>query len=439
MTKAVIKSVKEGSVAKECEIESGDILLEINGQKVTDILDYRFLVCEEELLIKIEKKNGDIEEIEIEKDAYEDLGIEFECGLISPPKCCANKCIFCFIDQNPKGMRESIYFKDDDTRMSFFQGNYITLTNLSKKDIDRIIKMRISPVNISVHTTNPNLRIKMLSNKRAGEIYSVMKRLAQNFIEMNAQIVLCPGYNDKKELEKTIDDLYKLYPQVKSVAVVPLGLTKHREGLCKLTPITKKDALDCLEIVGKKQKRFLKEHFTRFVYASDEFYLKAEKELPDSSFYEEYPQLENGVGLLSLLKDEFYKALEKMPKSDITHSIAVITGEAAYPTIKEIASALEKKFCGVKVSVYKIKNNFYGDTVTVSGLLCGCDITEQLKDVIKEKEALISKSMLKSNTNLFLDDYTTNRVEEELKIRIIPTENDGERLLKALLKMEETK
>ena len=311
MERHVIKKVLENSIAKELELEAGDVLLEINGEKIEDIFDYQYMINDEYIEVLVEKPDGEQWELEIEKDYDEDLGIEFENGLMDNYKSCVNKCIFCFIDQMPKGMRDTLYFKDDDSRLSFLQGNYVTLTNMRDKDIDRIIKYRLNPINISFQTTNPELRCKMLNNKKAGEALKKVDRLFEEGIEMNGQIVLCKNYNDGEELERTIRDLTKYIPYLKSLSIVPVGLTKYREGLTKLEAFTKEDAIKVIETVSKWQEKLMKEHRTHFVHASDEWYILAEQELPKEDTYDGYLQLENGVGMLRLLIDEFNEALEK--------------------------------------------------------------------------------------------------------------------------------
>jgi len=358
--------VEPDSLAEEAGIDAGDILLKVSGHEIHDILEYRYLMSEYEVTVTIEKKNGDIEEILIEND-YEDIGIEFESGLMDNAKSCTNKCIFCFIDQLPEGMRETVYFKDDDTRLSFLQGNYVTLTNMSDEELDRMIAMRVSPINISVHTTNPELRVKMLNNRFAGRVYDIMKRFSENNIHMNCQIVLCPGINDGAELERTVFDIKKLYPYVDSLAIVPVGLTGHREGLCELKEFDKEGSKKVIERVTRWQEEFLREIGTRLVYLSDEFYINAGEELPEPEDYEGYPQIENGVGLIPSLKEEFFAALSMVKKKSKRH-ISVATGELAYDFIKGLCEKLEEK-TGITIDVYAIKNEFFGGGVNVSGLV----------------------------------------------------------------------
>ncbi len=416
--------VEPGSYAYEAGLEKGDKILLINGNDFYDILEYRYLTAEYEVMLTVEKKNGDIEEITIEND-YEDLGIEFSNSLIDTAKSCKNKCIFCFIDQLPKGMRETVYFKDDDTRLSFLQGNYVTLTNLNDDDLDRLIKMRVSPINISVHTTNPDLRVKMLCNKNAGRIYEIMKRFADNGIYMNCQIVLCRDYNDKDELDRTIGDIAALYPYVESLSVVPVGLTAYREGLCQLDAFDKESSKEVIEQVEKWQKRLMDEISTRLVYLSDEFYINADVEIPKAEEYEGFPQIENGVGLVASMYEEFLSAVKMLKYKKGKREVSLITGELSYEFINGLAKELEKLCKGLKVNVYPIKNNFFGGGVNVSGLVVGGDIMEQLKDKMLGKMAFIPASMLRTGEDVFLDDTTLEEVERFLNVPIGVMMNDG--------------
>ncbi len=416
--------VEPGSYADEAGLESGDKILSINKNEFYDILEYRYLTAEYEVVLEVLKKNGDVEEITIEND-YEDLGIEFSNALISDAKSCRNKCIFCFIDQLPKGMRETVYFKDDDTRLSFLQGNYVTLTNLSDEEIDRLIKMRVSPINISVHTTNPDLRVKMLNNKNAGRIYEIMKRFSKNSMYMNTQIVLCRDYNDKEELDRTISDIASLSPFVESLSVVPVGLTAYREGLCELKPFDRKSSQEVINQVEKWQKKLKKETGTRLVYLSDEFYINAGEKIPDAEEYEGFPQLENGVGLVASMKEEFDIAVNKIKYKNGKREVSLITGELASDFIKMLAQKLEKKCKGLKVNVYPVKNNFFGGGVTVSGLVVGRDIVEQLKGKELGDMAFIPSSMLRAGEDVFLDDMTLEEVASKLGVKIEAQNADG--------------
>lgn len=432
MKKNEIKTVFEGSIAEEIGLEIGDAILKINNTEVRDILDYRFLMSDEEILLTVQTKQGEVVDVEIEKEVYEDLGVEFESGLIDGAKSCANRCVFCFIDQLPPGMRETLYFKDDDTRLSFFQGNYVTLTNVPEKEIDRFISMRVSPINVSVHTTNPKLRCEMLKNKNAGNIMERLKKLSDNGILLNAQIVLCPTLNDGAELERTLSDLLSL-GHILSVSIVPIGKTKYRENLCDIPSVDKAKATEVLEIVEKWQKKALKEAGTRLFFASDEFYLKAEREIPPSEEYEHFPQIENGVGLIASMREEFYNALEEGYTLEKRRHVSVATGVSAYNFIKSIAKEAEKRYNNLEVDVYKIVNDFFGEEITVAGLLCGNDIVRQLKGKNLGETLLVSKSMLRDSTDVLLDNITVNEMEKELGVSIKAVENDGYEFLEALL------
>lgn len=426
----LISGVAPGSIAEESGIEKGDTLKYIDGRTVLDILEYKFLCATEFLTLTIEKANGEIEEIEIEKDEYEDLGLEFEYPLLSRAKSCSNKCIFCFIDQLPKGMRKSLYFKDDDSRLSFLQGNYVTLTNLSEEEIMSAAKMRISPINVSVHTTDPELRMKMMGNKNAGRLLDIMKLFSKNGIVMNCQIVLCRGINDGENLKKTIEDLMQL--DVSSVSAVPVGLSDHREGLYPLTAYDKESAAEVIDIIEEYQKTARAKLGTRFIYASDEFYLMAEREIPPYENYEDFPQIENGVGLIASMKDEFYDALEDV-SGEYRKTVSIATGYSIYDFISEISHELEKKAEGLKINVYKIENTVFGKNITVSGLLCGKDIINALKDKELGETLYISKSMLRSGENVLLDDLTTTDLEHEFNVKVVAVESDGYDFIEKIL------
>lgn len=427
-----IKSVAVGSIAEEIGLEPGDVILKINNQEVKDILDYRFLMSDEEIILSVLTKQGEEVEVEIEKEVYEDLGVEFESGLIDGAKSCANRCVFCFIDQLPKGMRKTLYFKDDDTRLSFFQGNYVTLTNVPESEIDRFISMHVSPINVSVHTTNPELRVKMLKNKNAGNIMERMKKLSDNGILLNAQIVLCPSLNDGAELERTLSDLLSL-GHIRSVSIVPIGKTKYRDGLCSIPSVTKEKAAEVLDIIEAWQKKAMKKIGTRLFFASDEFYLKAEREIPPAEEYEHFPQIENGVGLIASMKEEFYNALEENYTLAKKRHVSIVTGVAAFNFIKSIAKMAENRYNNLKVEVFEVVNNFFGEEITVAGLLCGSDIIEKLRGKDLGEELLVSKSMLRDQSDVLLDDITIKDIEKELNVKIRAVENDGYEFLEALL------
>ena len=416
--------VEPDSYAYEAGIEAGDRLLTINGHDFRDILEYRYLISEYEVELEVLKKNGDCEKIFIEND-YEDLGIEFENALIDTAQSCRNKCIFCFIDQLPPGMRETVYFKDDDTRLSFLQGNYVTLTNLNDEDINRLIAMHISPINISVHTTNPELRVKMLNNKNAGNVFSVMKHFAENNMYMNCQIVLCRGYNDGEELERTIADLVPLYPYVESVSVVPVGLTAYREGLCELKAYDRLSSYEVVKQVEAIQTELLEKIGTRLIYLSDEFYINAKLHIPDAQAYEGFPQLENGVGLVASLKEEFDMGMEYLDYANKKREVTVVTGELVYGFISGLCERLMQRCNGLEIHCYPIKNNFFGGCVNVSGLVVGSDIKEQLLGKAIGEEIFIPSSMLRAGEDVFLDNMTLDELEKELQTKIIPIDNDG--------------
>ena len=433
-----ISYVEPNSYAYEAGLVPGDILEKVNGQIFQDILEYRYLISEPEIEIEVKKTDGSVEIITIEND-FCDIGIEFRQGLIDTAQSCKNKCIFCFIDQLPKGMRETVYFKDEDTRLSFLQGNYVTLTNLKDEDIDRLIALHISPINISVHTTNPELRVLMLKNPNASKIYDIMQKFAENNIYMNCQIVLCKNVNDKEHLFKSLDDLTSMYPAVNSISVVPCGLSDHRDGLFKIEPFTKEDAAEIISSVSSYQEKLLEKHGSRIVFLSDEFYLKADMPLPEFEHYEDFPQIENGVGLLASFKDEFDFALENIDESDFPgekRHVSVATGKAAYGFIKTLASEAENQTDSLKIDVYEIENTVFGKNITVAGLLCGRDIVSQLKDKDLGDELLISKSTLRSGEDVLLDDMRVGDIAKALNIKVTPTENDGEAFLYALLGLE---
>lgn len=410
-----IKSVIRKSPADKAGIKGGDLLLKVNSHEINDFLDYQFYVEESSLKIEYEHK-GSVKSVLIKKDEYDDLGLEFETYLMDKERRCKNKCIFCFIDQNPKGMRESIYFKDDDSRLSFLFGNYITLTNLSERDVERIIEMHITPVNISVHTMNEELRVKMMKNPKAGECLHIIGYLAENGISINTQLVLCPGINDGDELRYSLQKLSELHPGVESIAVVPVGITKHRDGLFEMPQYTKETAADVIDIITEFGDKFKEKFGTRLCYASDEFYLKAERPLPDAEYYEDYVQLENGVGMCTSFKDEFMSGLYDIADDTEERKLSLATGEAAYPLIKELSDEVTKKFPNIKINVYKIENNFFGHTVTVAGLVTGRDLIDQLKGKELYDRLIIPDVMLRSEGDLFLDNISVEDVEEALSV-----------------------
>ncbi|MGI6669532.1 MAG: DUF512 domain-containing protein [Acetivibrionales bacterium] len=443
----MIHSIQPGSPAEDAGIEPGDILLSVNGQTVGDIFDYRFLTSEPHVELELKKRNGMFVTVVIDKDQYEDPGIEFDDPLISGAKSCNNKCIFCFIDQLPEGMRDTLYFKDDDSRLSFLSGNYVTLTNMKKNELERIVRYKMSPVNVSVHTTNPELRKFILGNRFAGNIMEQIGILVKGGITVNAQIVLLKGLNDGAELERTLDELSALHPGIASISVVPVGLTKWREGLYKLEPFDSHDASCVVDQVERRQNRFLKQHGTRLVYLADEFYIKAEKDLPSCDEYEDFPQLENGVGMMALFIDEFREYVKRNARKMDRHAgkpgwkrnVSIATGKCSFRYIKQLAQVLERRYNNLKVNVYPVENLFFGENVTVTGLLTGGDLYRQLKGVELGSELLLSRSMLKSGEELFLDDVDVNGLCSRIKTKIVIVENEGGDLAEKILGMYQPK
>lgn len=432
----IVKKVLSGSIAEEMEITPGDALLEINGHKIEDIFDYQYYTQDEYIEILVRKPSGEEWLLEIDKGYDEDLGITFENGLMDDYRSCHNKCIFCFIDQMPKGMRDTLYFKDDDSRLSFLQGNYVTLTNMSDEDVDRIIRYNLSPINVSFQTTNPELRCRMLNNRFAGQALERAWKLAQAGIIMNGQIVLCKGVNDGAELDRSIRDLSAYLPNLESVSVVPVGLSKYRDGLYPLEPFTKEDAQDVLRIIHGWQNKIYPEYGTHFVHASDEWYILAEEELPQEEQYDGYLQLENGVGMLRLLLDEFAEAMEENRingRQARAKHITLATGRLAYRFIKQMAMQMEERYEGLQIDVIAIRNDFFGEMITVSGLLTGQDIMAQLKDRDLGEKLLLPQNVLKSGEPVFLDDYTLDDIEKALQVRIDIVKSSGRDFIEAIL------
>ncbi|MDE7099362.1 MAG: DUF512 domain-containing protein [Ruminococcus sp.] len=414
-------------------IREGDLLAEINGREIKDVIDYMYYASEENLILEIIRNNEKLT-FSIEKDEYDDLGIESDTFLMDKKQRCSNKCIFCFIDQMPPNMRETLYFKDDDTRLSFLQGNYVTLTNLEQEDIDRIIEMKLN-INVSVHTTNPELRVKMMKNKFAGEKLKYLKQMTDGGIRLNCQIVCCPHLNDNAELERTLTDLGNLMPNIDSIAVVPVGVTKYREGLYPLTCFDKDGAGKTIDIIESYQNIFREKYGRRVVFPSDEFFIIAKRELPDAEYYEDYPQYENGVGMIRSLIDEFTDALELAEYTGGERHVSIATGYIAYETMCRLAKMAEDKFSELKCDVYCIRNDFFGETITVTGLITAQDLIAQLKGKNIGSELLISSSMLMRDSEIFLDDLTVADVENELNVKIICTDNDGYGLLDVVIGM----
>lgn len=428
-----IMGVQPGSVSKKAGIQAGEELFSINGHMIHDVLDYQFYAMETRLRVAVGSA-GNERTLKIKKGEYEDLGLEFETYLMDRQTGCKNKCCFCFIDQLPSGLRKSLYFKDDDERLSFLFGNYITLTNLTEEHIDRIITMRISPINISVHTTNPELRIDMMKNPFAGEVLRYIPKLAEAGIFMNCQLVLCPGVNDGQELEHTLQDLSQWMPQIQSVACVPVGLTKYRKGLASLHGYTREEAQDVLEIVNSFGDRFQKKFGERMVYPSDEFFLKAGVPIPEAGYYGEFSQLENGVGMSAMLKKEFMEALETAEVQPSGKEISVATSIAAYPLVQSLVDEARKKWHNLNCTVYPIINDFFGHEITVAGLITGGDLQKQLQGRPLGKRLLIPANMLRKERDIFLDDISLVQLQEQLQLEIVPVENDGYEFLDLLIR-----
>lgn len=466
----LIREVAAGSIAQELELQGGDRLLAINGQEIGDVFDYQYYVENEYLEVLIEKPDGQQWLLEVEKDEDEDLGIVFERGLMDDYRSCHNKCIFCFIDQMPGGMRDTLYFKDDDSRLSFLQGNYVTLTNMSENDIERIIRYRLSPINISFHTMNPALRCRMLNNRFAGEALLKADRLFEAGITMNGQIVLCRGINDGEELSFSIRKLMEYIPVLESVSVVPVGLSRYREGLYPLEPFTPEDAAEVLAMIHGFQEEIYARHGIHFVHASDEWYLLAGEEFPGQESYDGYLQLENGVGMMRLLMDEFDDALEllkeRMEKSGfsgaekdrkasfadgrkacpeasqtfpakIPREISIATGRLAFPCISRMARRMEALFPGLTIHVYEIVNHFFGEQITVAGLLTGKDIMEQLAGKDLGERLLLSRNMLRTGEPVFLDDVTPAQMEKALQVKTDIVKSSGYDFVNAVLGIED--
>ena len=432
-----ISGVDEHSRALSHGIAVGDVLVSINGHEINDVLDYRFYLADRDIHLVL-RRAGEDYEVHIRKKEYDDIGLEFATPLMDKKHRCENNCIFCFIDQNPPGMRESIYFKDDDSRLSFLHGNYITLTNLKLSDIQRIVNMHISPVNVSVHTTNPELRVKMMKNKHSGEVLSYLRILADAGIKLRGQIVLCKGINDGAELDRTLRDLSEYYPQMDSVSIVPAGLTAHRQKLYPLEPFTPEECAKVIRQVTEFGDRFMEQHGERVFYASDEFYVKSGTPLPDYEFWGDFTQLENGVGMLSSFEHEFMMMLSMLDDEDrsVKRTVSVATGEAAFGLISELCASLSDNCPGLIVHVYCIKNNFFGGEVTVTGLLTGKDISEQLEGKELGEALLLSRNVLRSEGDLFLCGMTPAQLSEKLGVPLCFTENDGAEFLLNLLGRE---
>lgn len=438
MSKTVIQTVEVGSPAHRAGVQSGETLTHVNGNPIVDVLDYKFYSYDPKVELTLKNSDGSQRTVSVRKREGEDLGLEFETYLMDRARSCANNCIFCFVDQMPPGMRKTLYFKDDDARLSFLMGNYLTLTNLSEREIQRIIDLRISPINVSVHTTDPVLRVEMLKNKRAGDSIDVMRQFARHNITMNCQIVACPGINDGKALERTLKDLAQMFPAVNSISVVPVGVTKYRDGLYPLRPYTREEAQEVLTQV----EQFAGEHFTekgtRLVWCSDEFYLLAGRELPEDDYFEEYTQLDNGVGMLRLLVEEFRRGLDLLEPEEMEGAVpfTIATGVSAAPFLKQLVDLAKKKCDKMEGQVYAIRNEFFGETITVAGLVTGRDLIGQLKGKKLGQRLLIPASMLRAGERVFLDDVSVEDVERELGVCVTAVNQDGYELLDAMCGIE---
>ncbi len=426
----IIKDVQKGSVAEKHGIKPGDTLLSINGNDIIDVLDYRFFQQNEVIKIKFLNSKRKLKSKRIKKKENDDLGLLFETYLMDKQHSCKNKCIFCFIDQLPSGLRDSLYFKDDDSRLSFLFGNYITLTNITEHEVNRIIKMHISPVNVSVHTTNPELRVRMMKNRFAGECLDILWRILDAGIKVNCQLVLVPGYNDKEELRRSLSDLLK-YPSVGSIACVPVGVTRYRENLPELKTFNKESAKEVLDIIEEYGDKCFREYNDRKVYAADEFYLIAEEKMPDYKYYGDFPQLENGVGISAMLEKEVADALSLEEKEDVNKNISCVTGELSFPLISKIVDTAGNKWHNFNCKVFPIKNNFFGGKINVTGLVVGTDIIEQLKGKDLGETLLVPSVMLRRERDMFLDNVTVKELEQELNVRVRIVDNDGFDLIDA--------
>ena len=422
----LITGVEPGSIAEECGLEPGDRIGAVNGHEIEDFFDYQYYIEEEFLRVEVLTKDGEECTLEIEKEEDEDLGLVFESFLMDDYNSCCNKCMFCFIDQMPPGMRETLYFKDDDSRLSFLQGNYITLTNMKEKDIDRVIRYHLAPINISVHTTNPELRCRMLHNRFAGDVMEKIRRFSDAGIPMNSQVVLCKGVNDGEELDRTIRELGDFLPCMESLSVVPVGLTKYRDDLPKLEVFTKEDAKKVLSQIQGWQKHFLETRGTSFVHASDEWFILAGEEFPPVDYYDGFGQLENGVGMMRLLISEVEERLSELTGDDREKSVSIATAKLAFPTIRKLAEQVTAKYPRMHIHVYCIENTFFGEQITVSGLLTGQDIERQLKGRELGDELLLPCNVLKADEDIFLDDMSLSSLSESLQVPVNIIQSEGQ-------------
>ncbi len=433
-----IKEVDRRSLAERAGLLKDDILISINDNEINDVLDYRFYLAERSVKLTF-KRDGALLTAKIKKGQYDDIGLCFETPLMDKKHSCKNGCVFCFIDQNPDGLRDSLYFKDDDSRLSFIHGNYITLTNLTDADVARIVKMRFSPINISIHTTNPDLRVKMMKNKHAGDVLRYLSVFKDAGLSMCGQIVLCKGLNDGEELLRSMRELSQYFPNLTSVSIVPAGLTKHREGLYPLADFTPDEAADIIDAVNSFGDNFNDKNGSRLFFVADEFYLKSGRELPSADYYEDYPQIENGVGMIRSFVEEANMGIEDAELDGFpckTREISLVTGTASYPFISAICAEICKKCSNLKINVYKIINNFFGESITVSGLLTGADIREQLADKPLGECLYIPANALRKEECDFLCGMSLSSLSEELSIPVIPLDSDGYEFVNAMLNAE---
>ena len=433
MAKTRIKAVSPGSPAWQAGVLPGETLRAINGHRIVDVLDYKYYSYDPELTLELTASDGAARSLDLVKDVGEDLGLEFETYLMDRARSCANQCVFCFVDQLPEGMRETLYFKDDDARLSFLMGNYITLTNLSRRELQRICDLHISPINISVHATDPEVRKTLLGSRRGGEIMEIMTRFAQAGVVMNCQIVACPGLNDGEVLQRSMEDLAALYPQVNSVSVVPVGVTRHRQGLYPLRPYRREEAESVVRQVERYAEACLEKCGSRIFWCSDEFYIQGDLPLPPDAYYEEYTQLENGVGMLRLLGVECSGAAYGAPENIPVEPFSIATGVAAAPYLREIIDrAAAKCHTELRYEIYPVVNHFFGETITVAGLLTGRDLMEQLQGKDLGTRLLISQNMLRHGETVFLDDVTLEELSAALGVPVIPVPQDGFELFEAI-------
>lgn len=429
----VINGIVKKSIAEKKKFAKGDLILTIDQNPINDVLDYEFYVANENIEVELQKPDGTVHSVSIKKQEYTDIGVLFDTYLIDKEHSCTNNCIFCFVDQMPKGCRESLYFKDDDARLSFIFGNYITLTNMKQHEIDRIIKMHISPINISVHTTNPQLRQTMMNNRFAGDVLSYIEQLSNSGIKINCQLVLCRGINDGAELKRTLENLSHYFPSVQTIACVPVGLTKHREGLYPLVPYDVQTASDIIDIIEEFSAEFYNLHQTRLAFPADEFFIKANRDMPTADYYEDFTQLENGVGMVAMQGDEFSSALDDVVLSDVKRKITIATGVDAAPILQKLVYELCKKWHNLDCKVIAIKNEFFGETITVAGLVTGQDIITQLSGIEIGEQLLLPSCMLRHEQDKFLDDVTLEELKLALGVDVQLCNNDGYELLNTIL------